>query len=71
MGILTIRLDGKLDRELTRFAKRTGLTRGEVARAALRRHLSVQRLRALRGAAMPYAAAAGYLTDEDVSRDVS
>jgi len=43
----------------------------DVAREALRRQLSIQRFRALRREAMPYAAAAGYLTDEDVFRDVS
>ena len=71
MGTLTIRLDDKLDRELTRLAKRSGRTKSEVAREALRRQLSIQRLRSLRSAALPYAAAAGYLTDEDVFRDVS
>ncbi len=71
MGTLTIRLDDKLDRELARLAKRTGRTKSEVAREALRRQLSIQRFRALRRAAMPYVAAAGYLTDEDVFRDVS
>ena len=38
---------------------------------ALRRQLSIQRFRKLRQAAMPYAAAAGYLIDKDVFRDVS
>jgi len=71
MGTLTIRLDDKLDRELTRLAKRSGRTRSEVVREALRRQLSIQRFRALRAAAMPYAAAAGYLTDEDAFRGVS
>ena len=71
MGTLTIRLDDKLDRELARLAKRTGRTKSEVAREALRRQLSIQRFRALRRKAMPYAAAAGFLTDEDVFRDVS
>lgn len=71
MGTLTIRLDDKLERELARVAKRTGRSKSEVAREALGRHLFSQRFRALRGKAMPYAAAAGYLTDEDVFRDVS
>lgn len=71
MGTLTIRLDDKLERELARLAEKTGRTKSEVARDALRRQLAIQRLRAVRGAAMPYAAAAGYLTDEDVFRDVS
>lgn len=71
MGTLTIRLDDKLDRELTRLAKRTGRTKSEVAREALRRQLTIQSFRALRRAAIPHASAAGYLTDEDVFRDVS
>ena len=71
MGTLTIRLDDKLDRELARLAKQTGKTKSEVARDALRRQLSIQRFRKLRQSMMPYAAAAGYLTDEDVFRDVS
>jgi predicted transcriptional regulator len=71
MGTLTIRLDDKLDRDLARLAKQTGRTKSEVAREALRRQLSIQQFRALRERAMPYAAAAGYLTDEDVFRDVS
>ena len=71
MGALTIRLDVKLDRALARLAKRTGRTKSEVAREALRRQLTIQTFRALRRDAMPYAAAAGYLTDEDVFRKVS
>lgn len=71
MTTLTIRLDDKLDRELARLAKQTGRTKSEVAREALRRQLLVQRFRALRQELMPYAEAAGWLTDEDVFRDVS
>ena len=71
MRTLTIRLDEKLERELARLAKRTGRSKSEVAREALRRQLSIQRFRVLRREAMPYAAATGYLTDEDVFRNVS
>lgn len=71
MATLTLRLDQKLDRELTRLAKQTGRTKSEVAREALRRQLAIQKFRALRREAMPYAAAAGYLTDEDIFRQVS
>ena len=71
MGTLTIRLDNKLDRELNRLARKTGRSKSELAREALNRQFSIQRFRALRREAMPYAAAAGYLTDEDVFRDIS
>jgi len=71
MSALTIRLDAKLERALARLAKRTGRSKSELAREALRRQLAVQRFRELRRQAVPYAEAAGYLTDEDVFRDVS
>jgi predicted transcriptional regulator len=71
MATLTLRLDDKLDRELTRLARQTGRTKSEVAREALRRQLAIQKFRTLRREAMPYAAAAGYLTDEDVFRQIS
>lgn len=71
MATLTIRLDDKLDRELARLAKKSGRSKSEVAREALRRQLAIQTFRALRRDAMPLAAAAGYLLDEDVFRSVS
>ena len=71
MATLTIRLDEKLERELARLARKTGRSKSDVAREALRRQLLIQQFRVLRRAAMPHAAAAGYLTDEDVFRDVS
>ena len=71
MGTLTIRLDTKIERELARLAKQTGRSKSGWAREALRRQLAVRRFRELRRRAVPYAEAAGYLTDEDVFRDVS
>jgi predicted transcriptional regulator len=68
---ITIRLDKKLDRELARLAKRTGRSKSELAREALRKQFAIQRFRELRRRAMPYAEAAGYLTDEDVFQEVS
>jgi predicted transcriptional regulator len=68
---ITIRLDKDLDRELTKLAKRTGRSKCDLAREALRKHLAIQRFRELRRRPMPYAGATGYLTDEDVLRDVS
>src|SRR5207247_7032943 len=38
---LTIRLDPELQRQLTRLARRTGKTRSELARDALRRQLAL------------------------------
>ena len=68
---LTIRLDEDLDRLLTKASKQSGKNRSEVAREALRRQLRVNQFEALRRKIMPFAEARGYLTDEDVFREVS
>ena len=68
---LTIRLDDKLDRALTRFARRTGRPKSELAREALRRRLAVVRFDEARRVVLPFAEARGLLTDEDVFATVS
>lgn len=68
---LTIRLDPQLEKQLDRLAARTGQSRSEIVREALRRQLAVSQFQELRQRMMPFAEAAGYLTDEDVFRDVS
>ena len=68
---LTIRLDEDLDRLLTKASKQSGKNRSEVAREALRRQLRVSQFEALRRKIMPFAEARGYLTDEDIFREVS
>jgi len=68
---LTIRLDPDLEKLLDRLCKQTGRTRSDLVREALRRQLSLLRFEQLRRQALPFAEARGYLTDEDVSRDVS
>lgn len=70
-SILTIRLDQALERQLTRAAKRSGRSRSELVRDALRRQLALAQLDDLRRRIMPLAEARGYLTDEDIFRDVS
>jgi predicted transcriptional regulator len=68
---LTIRLDPELDRQLDRLAEKSGRTRSEIARDALRRQLAVLQFEDARRAVLPFAEARGYLTDEDVFRDIS
>ncbi|HUE96585.1 MAG TPA: ribbon-helix-helix protein, CopG family [Longimicrobiaceae bacterium] len=68
---LTIRLGPELEKQLDRLAARTGRSRSEIVREALRRQLAVSQFQELRKRMMPFAEAAGYLTDEDVFRDVS
>jgi predicted transcriptional regulator len=68
---LTIRLDKDLQRLLDRLCKRTGRSRSDIVRDALRRELSLRRFEELRRRVLPFAEARGYLTDEDIVRDIS
>jgi predicted transcriptional regulator len=68
---ITIRLDAALERQLDEACSRTGRTRSDVARDALRRQLALLRFDRLRRRVLPLAESQGYLTDEDVFRDVS
>lgn len=71
MGTLTIRLDSKLERELARIAKKQKRTKSDLAREMLRRRLVVEKFEEARRRIVPLAEKEGYLTDEDVFRDVS
>jgi len=68
---ITIRLDPALEKQLDQACARSGRTRSDVARDALRRQLTLLRFERLRKRVLPLAEAQGYLTDEDVFRDVS
>lgn len=70
-GTLTIRLDKDVERKLDRLCRRTGRRRSDIVRDALRRELTLQGFEDLRRRVLPFAEARGYLTDEDVIRDVS
>ena len=68
---LTIRLDRALERQLAQLAKRSGRSRSDIARDALRRQLAILQFEDTRRQVMPFAEARGYLTDEDVFRAIS
>jgi predicted transcriptional regulator len=68
---LTIRLDEKLDAELTRLAKASHRTKSDLARDFIRRELALAALERSRQVLRPLAEKAGYLTDEDFFRDFS
>ena len=68
---ITLRLDSDLEDMLERYCAMTGKTKSEVIREATRRQLEVFMFDALRHRIMPFAEARGYLTDDDVFRDIS
>jgi predicted transcriptional regulator len=71
MSKLTIHLDEKLERYLDRLAKKTGRSKSELAREAIKRQVAVARFRELRQQTLPYAEAQGLLIDEDVFKAIS
>lgn len=68
---ITVRVDDDLLPLLDEVRKDSGQTRSEVMREALKRHLALRRFQRIRRRIMPYAAAQGFLTDEDVFKVVS
>lgn len=64
--MVTVRLDGKLQRELYRLCRRLGRSRSDVVCDALRRQIALLRLERTRRSLLPLAEAKGILTDEDV-----
>ena len=68
---LTIRLDEELAQSLERAATGSGRSRSEVVRDALRRQLAISAIDEVRKQLVPLAEAHGWLTDEDVFRDLS
>ncbi len=71
MATVTVRLDEQLDAELREVSRRTGRPKSELIRDALRRQLALERFDQLRRSVAPFAEARGWLTDEDVFREVS
>lgn len=63
---LTIRLDEELERLLAEASRRTGKSKSDIAREALRRQIRLESFEDLRRRIMPFAEARGYLADEDV-----
>lgn len=71
MGSLTIRIDDELETRLNRIAKESHRTKSDLVRDMLRRQTALAAFELARERLVPLAEKAGYLTDEDVFRDVS
>jgi len=68
---VTIRIEPDLQKLLDKVCKQSGRTRSDIVRDSLKRQLSIIRFDQLRRQVLPFAEARGYLTDEDVNKDVS
>jgi Arc/MetJ-type ribon-helix-helix transcriptional regulator len=65
MATITLRVPDELDMELERQSAAQGISKSDLAREALRRHLLVTDFRALRAELMARAQALGVHTDGD------
>ena len=70
-AVISIRISRDLEQLLDRLVQQTGRSRSDIVREALKRQLALLQFDQLRHRVMPFAEARGYLTDEDVFRDVS
>ena len=71
MDTLTIRIPKPLRRDLERLARSSHQPMSDLVRDSLRQYVAERKFRALREAAIPFAQAQGFLTDEDVFKVVS
>lgn len=68
---LTVRVPRGIRAELERLSRAEGVAVSDLVRESIREMVAVRRFRKLRGQVLPFAEAAGLLTDEDVFRRVS
>ena len=68
MTTLTIRIPDSLRKELKALSREENKAVSEIVRESIRRHVALERFRALRKKVLPFAEAQGILTDEDVFR---
>lgn len=71
MATLTIRLDDELDAALSRMAANTHRTKSDVVREMIRKRTALEAFERVRAELLPLAERAGYITEDDVFRDVS
>lgn len=70
-AVLTVRLNDNEASALDRLARATGKRRSDLVRDALRAQVLRENLRLLHEDLGPQARAEGWLTEEDILRDVS
>jgi Arc/MetJ-type ribon-helix-helix transcriptional regulator len=71
MSNLTVRIPETLRKELEAVCRQEERAASDVVRDSLRRYIASQKFRRLRRRSLPFAEAAGFLTDEDIFEKVS
>ncbi|MGB7293990.1 MAG: ribbon-helix-helix protein, CopG family [Candidatus Aminicenantales bacterium] len=68
---MSVSIPKEMAMELDKLAKESGRTRSEIVKEALRAFLWEERFRTFRGKVRPKAKKRGFVTDEDVFKDIS
>lgn len=68
---LTVRIPDSLEKQLEIISRKERISVSDLVRISLRRFLSVRRFRQLRTQILPFAEEQGFLTDEDVFKEIS
>lgn len=63
---LTVRLPDKLRKDLERLSKEDGVPLSTLIRRSLAKYVLLEGFERARAASIPYARAAGYVTEEDI-----
>ena len=71
MNTITIRLPDELKSDLQKLSKEQSKPVSDLVRESIRRFVAVEKFRALRKKALPFAESQGLLTDEDVFKAIS
>ena len=71
METLTIRLPDELKDHLQKLSEEQNKPVSDIVRESIRRYVAVERFRALRKRVLPFAEAQGFLTDEDIFKEIS
>ena len=71
INTITIRLPDELRSDLQKLSQEQRKPVSDLVRESVRRYVAVEKFRALRKKALPFAEAQGFLTDEDVFRAIS
>jgi len=66
MTTLTIRLPDLLKAELDELSREENRAVSDIVRESLRRYIAIEKFRAIRKKALPFAEAQGLLTDDDI-----
>jgi predicted transcriptional regulator len=71
METLTIRLPDDLRDNLQKLSVEQNKPVSDIVRESIRRYVAVERFRVLRKKVLPFAEAQGFLTDEDIFKEIS